>query len=143
MILLLLMAIISCSSQLIFFLPVLRKKIMIASPFSGAWECCLISFWVYVYFGKWGSVQNTMAEITIHFSFILRVFFLASKSAYFSLEHDFLKSSVCHSAFQVGLPIFNTTSGYFLSSASLPPLLQKTVSGYSLLVLSPSLSPYF
>ena len=86
-----------------------------------------------------------MAEIAVHFTFILRdFFFLASKSVFFffsPLDPDYLKSSIYHSAFQVDISVSNTTLS-FLSSASLPALLQETIAAYYLLVLSPSLSSY-
>lgn len=121
-----------------FFFPVprKRKKKIIAIPFSGAQECCLISFWVYVYFEKWGSVQNAMGEMTIHFSFILRAFFSIQQiSLFLSRTLYYLKSPVHHCASQVDSPISDTTSGYFLSSTSLSSLLQK-LSGSYLLVLN-------
>lgn len=136
-ILLLITAIASCSSQLIFsFLFLEKGKKIIAIPFSGAQECCLISFWVYVYFEKWGSVQNAMGEMTIHFSFILRAFFSIQQiSLFLSRTLYYLKSPVHHCASQVDSPISDTTSGYFLSSTSLSSLLQK-LSGSYLLVLN-------
>lgn len=63
-----------------------------------------------------------MEEGTSLFSFFLTSFFLASKSDYFfSRTWFFKRNSACHCAVHVGIPISDTASSYFLSSASLSP----------------------